>query len=82
MELDQEKLDEVVLALLFCNSWQEKIGPQTIARAWKSLDRDSLARLYQKDLISDPAGKAKSLYLTEEGRKLGRLLLAKHFEKR
>ena len=35
--------------------------------AWKSLDWDAMDRLYGKGLISDPATKARSVLLTEEG---------------
>lgn len=41
-----------------------------ISRAWKSFDWSAMGRLHAKGLILDPVGKAKSVVLTEEGRKL------------
>jgi hypothetical protein len=81
MKIDQEKFDEIVLALLFHNSWREKIGKISIYRAWKSLDWDALDRLHEKELISNPKGKAKSIVLTEEGCVLAKELYEKHFAK-
>ncbi|HEY0460979.1 MAG TPA: DUF6429 family protein [Pyrinomonadaceae bacterium] len=81
MEIDREKFDEIVLALLFHNSWKEKIGPVTVFQSWKSLGRDALDRLSEKDLISNPKGKAKSVVLTDEGYELARELFGKHFSK-
>ena len=53
MEIDQEKFDEIVLALLFHNAWEEKIGQVKVFQAWKSLDREALARLCEKGLIGN-----------------------------
>jgi len=64
MDWDKDKIDEVALALLYINSWTEKHSGQ---RAWKSLDWDIGDRLHEKGLISDPKGKAKSVFLSEEG---------------
>jgi hypothetical protein len=50
-------------------------------RAWKSHNWDSLDRLYQKEYISDPATKAKSVLLTEEGAKRSQNLFEKYFTK-
>lgn len=79
MKIDQEKLDEIVLALLFQNSWMEKIGQVNVFQAWKSLDWDALARLHEKGLISNPKGKAKSIVMTGEGYSLAKELFEKHF---
>ena len=35
--------------------------------AWKSFDWDTLDRLHEKGLISNPKTKAKSLMMTDEG---------------
>ena len=59
------KIDDAVLALLYLGYWRE--GPHELARSWKTLDWDAMARLYEKDLISDPARKAKSVALSEDG---------------
>jgi hypothetical protein len=81
MEIDREKIDEIVLALLFRNSWTEKCGKINGFRAWNSLDWDALDRLHEKELISNPKGKAKSVVLTDEGYELARELFGKHFRK-
>ena len=48
---------------------------------WKSFDWDVLDRLHAKGMISEPRSKAKSVYLTDEGRaeaeRLFKLLFAK-----
>ncbi len=64
-DLANDRIDEAVLALLYLNICEyPRFGG---ARAWKSLDWDAMDRLHDKDLISDPASKAKSVYLTDEG---------------
>ena len=75
MEIDEEKVDEAVLALLHLTTFKDKSD----WRAWKSHDWDSLDRLHQKGYISDPATKAKSVVLTEEGTKRSQVLFEKHF---
>jgi len=60
MDLDTDKIDDAVLALLSL-TLHDKV------RAWKSHDWDVLGRLYDKGWISDPVGKAKSVVLTEKG---------------
>jgi len=72
MEYDREKVDEMVLALL----WLTLAGD---GRAWKSHDWDALARLYERGYISDPKTKAKSVVLSEEGERRARELFARHF---
>ena len=37
------------------------------ARAWKGHDWDALDRLHRKGLIPNPANKAKSVVLTDDG---------------
>ena len=60
-----DKIDEAVLALLYLGHWREE--PHKVARSWKAHNWDALGRLHEKDLISDPASKAKSVMLSEEG---------------
>jgi hypothetical protein len=60
MEIDTDKIDDAVLALLWLTLHDER-------RAWKGFDWDTLARLHRKGLIADPVGKAKSVVLTDEG---------------
>jgi len=77
VEIDEEKVDEAVLALLYLTSFRDK----PYRRAWKSHDWDSLDRLYQKGNISDPATKARSVVLTEDGAKRSRDLFERYFTK-
>ena len=65
MDFNEEKVDEFTLALLYLvvHNRQEGFG----ARAWKSFDWDTMNRLYEKGLITNPVSKAKSVGLTEEG---------------
>lgn len=72
MKLDVDRVDEVVLALLY-------LGLHDGARAWKSFDWDAMRRLHQRGLISDPIGKAKSITFTEEGLRESRRLLDELF---
>ncbi|MCX8279706.1 DUF6429 family protein [Phyllobacterium sp. 0TCS1.6C] len=60
MEIDDEKIDDVVLALLWLTLHDER-------RAWKGFDWDVLARLHRKGLIDDPANSSKSVVLSDEG---------------
>jgi hypothetical protein len=62
MEIDTEKVDEAILALLY-------LGLHEGQRAWKGFDWDAMARLHAKGFISDPVGKAKSVVFTETGRR-------------
>ncbi len=75
MDVDGEKLDQVVLALLHLNSFKEGDG----RRAWKSLPWGVMDSLHQKGFISDPATKAKSVWLSEDGAKLSKELFEKLF---
>ena len=64
--MDLDRIDEAVLALLYLGIHeQDRMIPG--ARTWKSHDWDALDRLHAKGLISDPATKAKSVILTEDG---------------
>jgi hypothetical protein len=50
-------------------------------RAWKGHDWDALDRLYQKGMIDNPVGKAKSVVLTDEGLAESERLFRKLFER-
>jgi hypothetical protein len=63
MDYDQDKVDEVALALMYL-TLHEDFGA---ARAWKGYDWDILDRLHAKGWIHDPKSKAKSVAFTEEG---------------
>ena len=68
MKPDPEKIDDAVLALLFLTSFRER--HDELSRAWKGHDWEALGRLFEKGLISNPVGKAKSVVFTDEGLKL------------
>ena len=72
MKLDNDKIDNAVLALLL-------LGLHDGERAWKGFDWDTLNRLHEKGFISDPRGKAKSIVFTEEGLRQAERLLEKLF---
>jgi len=68
MELDTDKIDQAVLALL-------ALGRHEGNRAWKAFDWESMGRLYAKGYITDPASKAKSVLFTEDGARESQRLL-------
>jgi hypothetical protein len=74
MEINQEKLEQTVLALL-----QMNLSDDSGRRAWKSLPWRVMDLLHQKGYISDPATKNKSVWLTEEGAMLSEELFEKLF---
>jgi hypothetical protein len=66
MEYNKEKVDELALALLHLTSFSSDAG----VRAWKGVEWDTMERLFQKGLISNPKSKSKSVMLTELGARL------------
>ena len=76
MEYDKEKVDEVVLALLYLTSSTD----QYATRAWKGLNSEALDRLYAKGLIGDPRLKSPTVEISKEGAALAKELFAKYFE--
>jgi uncharacterized protein DUF6429 len=75
MDLDAEKLQEAVLALLHLNTFEQKSGE----RASKALPWSVMDQLHDKGYISDPATKAKSVCLSDEGARLSEELSQKLF---
>jgi hypothetical protein len=75
MELDADKIDEAVLALLY-------LGLHGGTRVWKSFDWEAMNRLHEKGFITDPRSKALSVLLTEEGLARAKALLVRLFGKR
>jgi hypothetical protein len=75
MDYDQDKVDEITLALLWLTTFKDPVGK----RAWKGQDWDTMERLHTKGYISDPKSKAKSVLLSEEGERRSRELFVKHF---
>ena len=72
MDIDRDRIDEAILALLF-------LGRHDEIRAWKSFDWAAMERLHAKGLISDPVGKAKSVIFTDEGLRESEALFRKLF---
>ena len=77
MEYDQDKVDDMVLALLHLTSSRGQFG----TRAWKGLNSEALDRLHQKGLIGDPREKSPTVTLTEPGAQRARELFLQHFGK-
>ena len=76
MEYDEEKVDEVTLALMWVVLHDESSYG---ARVWKGFDWETLDRLHKKGIIGDPASKAKSVTMSTESVELARSLFEKHF---
>ena len=75
MAIDWAKVDEMTLALLHLTTFSDR----GVDRAWKGHAWEVLDRLHASGWISDPATKAKSVLLTEEGEARSRQLFEKHF---
>ncbi len=75
MDLDEKKIEEAVLALLYLTL------DRKTCRAWKTLDYDAMHRLHGKELIHNPAGPAKSVVMTEEGMGMAERMAQKLFGK-
>jgi hypothetical protein len=72
MDINTDAVDEVVLALLHLHLCGAN-------RAWKSFDWDALNRLHEKGFIGDPANRAKSVWLTDEGLREAERLFTQYF---
>ena len=72
MDYDRNKVDEMVLALLYLTVHDVEEGEG--ARAWKGYDWDALDRLHEKGYIDDPKNKNKSV--------MARALFTLHFVKK
>lgn len=77
MKYDQDKVDEMTLALIYlvASDYQAGIG----ARAWKGFDWSTINRLHQKGWLAEPKVKSMTLHLTEEGFKKSEQLFAQYF---
>ena len=75
MEINDQKVDEISLALLYLTTFKDKVG----FRAWKSHSWDVLDRLHANGYIDDPRTKAKSVLFTDEGAQRSKVLFEKHF---
>ena len=74
-DIDKEKIAEAALAIMSLTARSDA----DYTRVWKGLDWDLLDLLHDKGWISDPVGKHKSVQLTEEGTRLAREYVGKHF---
>ncbi|MCK5685727.1 hypothetical protein KAJ27_16460 [bacterium] len=79
MTYDKEKVDDYTLALLYLVTHEIEEGRG--ARAWKAFDWDTMDRLHDKGLISNPAKKSKSVVMSEEGFKKAEALFKELFVK-
>lgn len=60
MPVDEEKIDEAVLGLLYLTLHKD-------GRAWKGFDFEAMKRLHEKGFIGNPVNKNRSVVLTDEG---------------
>lgn len=79
MDIDEDKVDEFVLALLYLGVHDRMEGMG--ARAWKGFDWDAMERLHKNGYISNPVGKARSVVMTEEGFLKAEELFERHFSR-
>lgn len=75
MEYDKDKVDNMMLALLWLTMFDEEFG----TRAWKGYDWEHMNRLYEKGYIANPKSKNKSVIVTKEGRKEAEKLFNTYF---
>jgi Domain of unknown function (DUF6429) len=75
MDIDTDRVDAAVLALLL-------LGRHDGFRVWKTFDWDAMNRLYDKGMISNPVGRAKSVILTAEGEREAERLFQEMFAPR
>jgi hypothetical protein len=74
MELDTNKIDDAVLALLY-------LGLHDEARAWKGFNWEAMNRLHERGYITAPRSKTKSVVFAEEGLQRARRLFEELFTK-
>ncbi|KOX98903.1 DUF6429 family protein [Pseudomonas nunensis] len=72
MEYDDKLIEDAVLALLATFSFDN-------GNAWKGFDFETMSRLYEHGLISNPVNKNKSIWLTAEGLERGRQIADRLF---
>ena len=77
MDYDQDKVDDMTLALLYLVTTRQPDGRG--GRAWKGLHLETMRRLQQKGWIEDPGNKTLSLHVTEEGLQRAEALFRQHF---
>ena len=75
MDLRDEAIQDLTIALMFLTSWTER--PGELRRFWKGYDFDTINALAEQGLIMD-SRRAKSAYLTDEGVERARRSLARY----
>ena len=69
------KVEECTLALMHLTTFSE----QGVYKSWKGFDWDVLDRLHARGWISSPATKAKSIVMSDDGRKRSEELFNRYF---
>ncbi|SIQ33338.1 hypothetical protein SAMN05878276_4022 [Aquipseudomonas alcaligenes] len=72
MKYDDQKISEVVLALLGVFEFENGM-------VWKRIDFGVMNDLFDKGYITNPRSRSESVYLTDEGLQLAKELAKKHF---
>lgn len=72
MKYDDQKISEVVLALLGVFEFENGM-------VWKRIDFSVMNDLFDKGYITNPRSRSESVYLTDEGLQLAKELAKKHF---
>jgi len=78
-EIDYDKLDKTVLALLWYGRFKLRKQEPNL-RSYKSYDWDIMNRLHEQGYITDPRNKYKSVCLTEEAEKIAPQLFEEFFK--
>jgi len=78
MEYDEDKIDEMTLALLYLVMHEKD---EHGARVWKGFDWETMNRLHEKGYISDPVSKAKSVFISPEACRKSEELFKRYFSK-
>jgi hypothetical protein len=72
-----EAAANMALALMWLNMHRDKYS----TRAWKAMPWHLLDNLFERNLISDPQTKAKSVVMFPDGEALAKALFEKHFRR-
>lgn len=75
--MQERRIRDLTLMLLFLTSWPEEAGPVEAHRSWKGYPFETLDELADQGLI-EGSMRAKSVWLTEKGEKEARALLAQY----
>ena len=81
LEIDKDKIDDAILALVRLTLHSDSGLPKDMARAGKSYDWNAHNRLFEKGFIDGPVNTANSVILTPEGLRRCEELFSKMFAK-